>query len=133
VIDLRTDGGGLSAEADGKRLTQALTAVLTDAIENAPRGAALLLDSAMSANFVELRLSAPQSALPPEIESANQSARTRLALTFSKLVAEQHGGTLEIHPHEDEHVLSLKVPAGAQTPSPALVVTAPESTPVVSD
>lgn len=133
VIDLRTNGGGLLAEADGRRLTQALTAVLTDAIENAPRGAALLLDSVASETFVELRLSAPQSALPASIESANQRARTRLALTFSKLVAEQHGGTLEIYPHEDEHVLALRLPAEAQKPSPAMVVTAPETTPVIRD
>lgn len=103
--------------------------MLSDAIEHAPRGASLLLDSIASDSALELRLSDPQSALPASIESANQRARTRLALTFTKLVAEQHGGSIEIVGHEDEHILLLKLPPQEQTPA-AVIVSAQELTEV---
>lgn len=107
-IEVRTDRSGLEAAADARRLVQALTAVLSEITDQAPQGSTIALESIKNGDALELRVTAPMTILVGE---TNRRARERLAVDLSRLIAEQHGGTMEISSSERQSVFSIKLPS----------------------
>ncbi len=94
-IQIRTPFEELSANVDSTRLIQALTAVLKNIAEHAPRQSTIILDAKSKVSKLKFRLSPLVTAarIPRYFQ-----CRSGLAVDLLKLIAEQHGGSLEIQP-----------------------------------
>lgn len=113
-IDLLLDGNSvtvrstvkdLTGSVDAVRLVQALTAVLTLIVEQAPSGTEIVLDSSQTHTDIHVLITVS------EVDRVHQvldttSARGRLALDLLRLIVEQHSGALEIGT-ADSNVLVL--------------------------
>ncbi len=99
----------LIVSADSLRLTQALTAALADIVSHAPPGSSILLNAESADNEAKLTLAAPRGECS-RLSLNYATARGRLALNFLNLIAEQHGGLVEVNSSDENLKLSLTLP-----------------------
>jgi signal transduction histidine kinase len=114
-VEIRTNSSGLTADADPYRLTQALTAVLREIIEEVPEQSVISLNSQSNYKGVALKITAPciRSSAENAPVKAKHPARERLAVDLSRVIAKQHGGDILIKSSKDERIVTLTFPQNA--------------------
>jgi signal transduction histidine kinase len=106
-VELRVADTNIKVNADSGRLSQGLAAVLADIIQNAPAGSSIALNAAVVNNEARLCIEAPGG---EDFKNAlnTASARGRLAVDLIRLIAQQHGGRIDIN-ISDKQLLVLVI------------------------
>ncbi len=107
-VAFRTSFEELNAKVDSTRLIQALTAVLTDITEHAAPKSTIVLDAKKQGEQLEVLIVAPGGDCSKDSLDV-ATARGRLAVDLMTLIAEQHGGSLEINPSAEKLVVSINL------------------------
>jgi signal transduction histidine kinase len=99
-IHLECNVTPLEVKADGERVAQALKAIVRDATEYVPVDSTIKIDATSN----QLRIAVPATNEAP-------TARTRLSISLSELVAQQHGGHFQITQNESGQIFIFDLPA----------------------
>lgn len=107
-VAFRTSFEELNAKVDSTRLIQALTAVLTNITEHAAPKSTIVLDAKKLGEQLEVLIVAPGGDCSKDSLDVT-TARGRLAVDLMTLIAEQHGGSLDINPSAEKLVVSINL------------------------
>jgi signal transduction histidine kinase len=113
----------LVASVDPHMLRRALSELVRNALEHAPRGSVVRVTLAMAGEWIETVVDDDGPGIPAEeiarlrrpfesaVERPSKSSGRGLGLAFARVAVTAHGGTLELHPREPTGLRAiLRVP-----------------------
>jgi K+-sensing histidine kinase KdpD len=112
-VEVRVTSCGLIVDADQHRVVQALTALLKVLVEKFSQDSVVRISAERYKQGVNIAITVPF--WPTDDQSTEQTgdiARERLAINLSRLIAEQHGGTLAITRTASGRLISIYLPGG---------------------
>jgi K+-sensing histidine kinase KdpD len=106
-IEIHTEVSKLQIEVDPKMIVQALTCILREFVEELPAKSAIELSCQTTKHTTTLKISAPNLLAPGRNAHV---ARQRVSVDFSKSVAEQHGGQMQMRSTQPARILTISLP-----------------------
>lgn len=109
AVEISSQAGDITANADAIRLVQAVGAVLRDILEYAPAHSKIDLNAQRRGERIIITIAGPGGNCAEKALKAD-SARSRLAGDLLRLIIEQHGGSTSTEITNDQLLVSIDIP-----------------------
>jgi signal transduction histidine kinase len=107
-IALESESLNAQVKVDAERLSQALSAILTDVAAQLRENSSIKVNTVCDEARVRVRITTAANASDLSI---SHQARSRLSINLSQLIAQQHGGQFVVDSDADKQVYTFDLPA----------------------